>query len=107
MFLVKSATESISPQFDPHRPGRYSAHLLTDGVQICAIADFDDKFVVNMVDDVAVGQRPHGVAQDVPAGYVLAEFRLVALDARPALGVVHARLRGLWLFFTRKNAVIL
>ena len=41
--------------------------MLTDGVQGGVPADFDDQFVVDVPDDAAVGQRLHGVAQDVPA----------------------------------------
>ena len=48
---------------------------------------------MDVADDAAVRQRPHGVAQDVPAdclGDVLAELRPVALNAGPVLGAVHA-----------------
>lgn len=93
LFLVKSTFISISSQFNPRQPGWCSAHLLTDGVEGCVLADFDDKLVVDVADDAAVRQRPHGVAQDIPAdclGNVLAELRPIALNAGPVLGAVHA-----------------
>lgn len=50
---------------------------------------------MDVADDAAVGQRPHGVAEDVVAdrlGDVLHELRPVALNAEPVLCAVHAHI---------------
>ena len=48
---------------------------------------------MDVADDAVVGQRPHGVAEDVaadPLGDVLHELRPVALNAGPVLRAAHA-----------------
>lgn len=84
-FLIKSALIPICSQFNPRQPRRRPAHLLTNGIEVGVLADLDDKFVVYMADDAAVGQRPHGVAQDVPTdclGDVLAKLRSMNSDRK-------------------------
>ena len=96
LFLVKHALVSIGPEFQPRQPRRRPAHLLGDVIQRCTLADFDDKFVMDVADDTVVGEAAHGVAEDVPAdslGNIFHKFGTVAFDSAPVFGTVDAHIR--------------
>lgn len=88
LLLIEPTLIPISPQLYPWQPGRCPAHLLTNGVQGYAGTAVYDQFIMDVPDYAAVGQRPHGVGQDVPADGlydVFHELRTVAFDAAPLL----------------------
>lgn len=86
LFLIKAAFVSICPKKQSFDPRWSSAHLFTNGIQRNAGAAFDDEFIMDMTDDLAVPQPLHGIGKDVPADClddILHEFRAVTLNACP------------------------
>lgn len=95
LLLIKPALIPIRSQQQTRYPRRCPAHLLTDGIQRHFRTALDNQLIVDMPADEAVGQRPHGVGEDVPADRlddVLHELRTVGLDTTPFLLTVHAHI---------------
>ena len=88
ILLIKFRLIPIRSQDKPRNPVRSSSHLLTDGVERYIRAALDDKFIVDMTDDKAVGECPDGMHQDISADClddVFNEFRTVGFNAFPLL----------------------
>lgn len=88
VFHIKFCFVPVGAELDPWQPGRGSAHLFADDPVIDVLAAFNDQFIMDVTTDEAVGEGPHGVAEDVPADGlddILHELRTVGFDALPFL----------------------
>lgn len=92
VFLVKRCLIPISSDQDIRHPVRCTAHDGCDGFYRYILVAFNDKLVMDMADNEAVGEILHGEAQQV-TGYglddILNEFWTVRFDAFPFLGRSH------------------
>ena len=57
---------AVRPEIQTFDPRRCPSHLPTDGVQGYVHTALDDQLIVDMADDKTVGQRPHGVHENIP-----------------------------------------
>lgn len=88
VFLIKITFISVRPEQQPFSPRRRPTHLLTDGVNADIPVAFDDKFIMDMANNITASQRLHGIAEDVPADGlddVLHELRAIAFEPFPLL----------------------
>ena len=88
ILFVKLCFVAVGAEQDVRQPGRRSAHLFTDHIQINVGAAFDDQFIMDVPDDEAVSESFHSIAEDVTTDSlddVLHELRTVGLNAFPFL----------------------
>ncbi len=93
ILLIKNAFVPICPEEQSGNPRRCPSHLVADRLQGNLFAGFDDELIMDVTADEAVGQRPHGVGEDIPAyclDDVLHELRAVAFDVAPLFLRIYA-----------------
>ena len=86
IFLIKTAFQSVCPQEQSVNPRRGLPHLFAEFFQRYLWAALNDKFIMDMTDNLAMGESPHGICQDVSADClndVLHEFRTVTFNPSP------------------------
>ena len=67
--------------------------MLTYGIQVYILAAFNDKFIMYMAADETMGERPHGIHQNIPGNGlddVFHKFWAVTFNPLPFLIRSHA-----------------
>lgn len=88
ILLIEIALISIPADQDVWHPFRRAAHNVAEALYRNFRAAFDDQLIVDMADNPAEGQIPHGKAQEIPGDGlddVLHEFRTVGFYPFPFL----------------------
>lgn len=65
--FIKCCFISIGTKEQSVNPLWGSAHLFTDGVKVGIHRCFNDQLIMYMTYDKEVGERTHGMAEDIPA----------------------------------------
>ncbi len=63
--FIEWCFKAIRPEQQSGNPLRSPAHLSAYGIQIDILAAFDNQFIMNMATDETMGERPHGVHQNI------------------------------------------
>ena len=93
VLFIKITFVPISTERQPLCPWWSSAHHLADFRYIRIYRALDNKFIVDVAADTIILQRPHSIAENIPADRlndVLHEFRTVAFNALPLLHCANA-----------------
>lgn len=89
IFFIKFCFIPIASDQDVRHPVRGWPHDMADEFVINILAAFDNKFIMEMATDKAVGKITHGKTEKVSGDClhdVLYEFRTVTFDSFPFLG---------------------
>ncbi len=93
IFFVKIGLISICSKQDVRHPVGGSAYLFTDSFQVNSGVAFNNQFVMNVLNDKAVPECLHSIAENVTAdglNDVFYELRTVGFDAFPFFCGAHA-----------------
>jgi hypothetical protein len=80
VFLIEFAFVAVRTEQKAGCPWRSSAHLFTDRINGYVHAALDNQLIVHMSADEAVGECPHGVAENIAAdclGNIFHDLRTV------------------------------
>ena len=86
VLFIKHTFVPIGTERKPLCPWRSSSHHIADLRYLRIYRALDDKFIMNMTANPIIPQRPHSIAENIPADRlndVFYEFRTVAFDAFP------------------------